>query len=372
MKKSMFFTVLCAIILNVYAQSQTWTAMQMPEISSKWTLTGIYFSSPSNGWAVGYDYEDVGTSTNVVKGVILQFKEGQWIKANYPTPSANWTLHGVWFLNDKEGWAYGQNKENKAGLLMHYKNDTWKVVELSMVSYKEWVLYDVFFVNEKLGWAVGSTWGDEKPVFLTHTDGSWKVEDVADLKKQTLLSVAAINADNVFAGGFREGKFDMAGISRAQGSYIITKTKGNWEQPKLPLLSNNVICRDIACIDASNVYAVGWMPAFQSAPETGKILFYNGKKWSEADVDAGKDWNIFGVAFENAQTGWAAGNYSGKNKGLLIQFNKGEWKPLSKKTEPQIAEKWNLRSITFDKQGAYYAAGGDEQSNKGIIIKTEK
>lgn len=122
----------------------------------------------------------------------------------------------------------------------------------------------------------------------------------------------------MFAGGFREGEFGLVGAKRPQGSYIIYKTKSGCETAKLPLLSKNVITRNIFCLSPTNVYAVGWMPAFQSAPETGKILHFNGSKWNELEAaDVGKEWNITSIAFESADMGWPLGIIPIKRKDCL-------------------------------------------------------
>ncbi len=350
---------------------QTWQSMNMPDLQGKWTITGIHFSGPNDGFAVGYNYDEVGFAKNIVHGVILQYKDGIWKKNEIKTSMTDWTLHGVWFLNPQEGWAFGQDKEKMTGLLLHYKNGLWESVDLSYISLKNWVLYDVYFASEKEGWAVGGTYGKDKPVLLHYQNNKWKQENIPDEKKQTLLCISGNPSGNLCSGGFREGEFGMIGITRPQGSFIVSNNKGNWESEKLPMLSNNVVCRDIQLIDANNVYAVGWMPAFQSAPETGKILYFNGKKWSENEADGvPKEWNIMSIALENPELGWIAGNSD--KKGILIQLNKGKWNALGKKTEPQISDDWMLMSITYDGKGTYYAAGGDKKSSKGLVLKYSK
>lgn len=360
------------LLLSLTGHTQTWTAMTLPEIAGNYTLTGISFPGPDNGWAAGFIYR-TGFFDADVKGLIMHYTDGKWSLADSPSPSDQWDLKGIWFLNDHHGWAFGQDKSKSSGLLLHYNRGVWEIVNLGFVTLKEWVLYDVFFFNENEGYAAGSSWGNDKPVLLHFHDGKWNIEDVADFKKQTLLAVNGVSPDKVYTGGFREGEFGKTGISRALGSYIISGSTGTWEQAKLPLLAKNIICRDISCLSESHIFAVGWMPAFQNAPETGKILHFNGSKWSEIDagVDA-KEWNLMGIAFENAEKGWAAGNYPARNKGLLIEYNKGKWIVPGKKTEPQVSDKWILYGICSDKQGNFYAVGSDQAANKGIILKLNK
>lgn len=369
MKKLVLFSFAVQLIFLV--SGQTWQLLNMPDVPGKWTITGIHFTGPNDGWAVGYNYDEVGFAKNIVHGIILQYKDGTWKNADFKAPSADWTFHGVWFLNQQEGWAFGQEKEKKTGLLMHYKNGLWETVDLSFISMKEWVLYDVFFQNEKEGWAVGSTYGKDKPVLLHYINNKWQQEHITDEKKQTLLCTSGNAAGNMFCAGFREGAFGMAGAGRPIGSFIIAKASAGWEVAKLPMMLNNVICRDILVFDESNVFAVGWMPAFQSAPETGKILYFNGKKWSEIEAEGvPKEWNVMSIAMESLETGWAVGSCN--KKGILIQLNQGKWIAMGKKTEPQVSEDWMLMSISHDGKGCYYAAGSDKKTSKGIILKYSK
>lgn len=371
MKKiTLLLGVVLSFVLFTRVSGQSWTKMDVPALEGKWSLNGIHFTSATNGWAVGY-FDESTVSKGDSKGLVLQFKNGNWVKADIAAPSANWTLHGVWFLNDNEGWVFGQNKETMKGLLLHYKSGSWEQVDPGMVATKEWKLFDVFFLNSNEGWAVGGSDGKDSPVLLHFANGNWSVETSKEFSKQTVLAIHALSPDNVYAGGFREGEWGLTGASRAQGSFVISKSTADWEAAKLPLLSKNIICHDIVCIDANNVYAVGWMPAFQNAPETGKVLYFNGKKWSEGTVEGTpKEWNLMSAAFESADKGWAVG--FSENKGILVEINKGKWIAIGKKSEPQVSDKWQLRAVSYDGAANYYTAGVDLKTEKGIILLLNK
>lgn len=372
MKKITTTLLTFLVCLTLAGFSQNWNVMTLPEVEGNYTLQGIHFTNADHGWAAGFIYK-TGFFDVDVEGLILEFKNGAWIKADYPSPAEKWNLHGIWFVNNQTGWAFGQNVSAGSGVLMQYKSGSWEIINLSIVPFKEWVLYDVYFPHENEGYAVGSSWGDDKPVFLHFKDGKWSTLDVAEFKKQTLLAIHGTSPDHIVTGGFREGEFGRTGISRALGSYIISKTKTSWEQAKLPLLSKNIICRDIVCLSEKNVITVGWMPAFQNAPETGKILQFNGSKWSEMDISVdAKQWDLKAVAFESADKGWAIGNYPARNKGLFVEYNKGKWTTLGKKAEPEVSDNWRLNGACYDGNETYYAVGADEKSNKGIILKLNR
>jgi hypothetical protein len=345
--------------------------MTVPDMSGKWTLRGVAFPSAIKGFAVGYDYTDVDFAKAVAKGIILEYVNGAWKKAVYPEVSANWQLNRLWFLNENEGWATGFDKEKGSGILMHYKNCKWESVKLPATTFTKWILYNVFFLDEKEGWAVGGSFGKSGPVLLHYKDTTWKFESPAEAKSQTLMTVIAKSTSEAYAGGFREG--DLSGImqtNKANGSYIINTAAAGWAKVKLPLMSGNVICEKFSYSDDKNLYAAGWMPAFQSAPRTGKMLHFDGKKWEEVQLpDAAKEWTMHALDFSDASTGWAVGCNWSKNKGIFLKFNKGEWAALDKKTEPIVSEDWSLYDVVYDGSSAWYAVGSDSKTNKGIIMQ---
>lgn len=373
MKKNIFLILLGCFCIPLMLSAQAWTAEKLPDLPGKWELRGVHFPAPQLGWAAGFNYEGVGFTKDMTQGLLLRCDQGVWARVDLPAPGTNWNLQGVWFLNESMGWAFGHNREAKTGLLYKYAQGKWELVSLPVVDMKDWVLYEVYFANENLGWAMGGGGKNGKPVLIEYNHGTWSLVSSPEFKEQTILAMHGIGENPVFAGGFKDGDMSSVTNSYASGSFIIQKNGPNWEPVKLPLLSKNIICRDIQCIDAKTVFAVGWMPAFQAAPETGKILTFDGKKWAEMKVDAGaKEWNLFGAAFENADMGWAVGNLPNRKRGLIMEYKKGEWAPLGKKAEPQLGEDWRLYGISRDTKGAYYAVGADYKTNKGIVLKYTK
>jgi hypothetical protein len=246
-------------------------------------------------------------------------------------------------------------------------------MNLPSPGFEKWNLYDVYFLNENEGWVVGGSFGKDGPVLFHYTNGAFTIENPAESKNQTLLSVIAPGPDQVIAGGFKEGALgQIAGFSAPNGSYII-QNSDNWAPVKLPMLAKNIICEDLAFVDAENIYAVGWMPAFQAAPNTGKMLFYDGKKWSEVKLDdPAKEWSLAAADFSDVKTGWAVGFLENRKSGLLMEFAKGSWSALGKKSEPVVSEDWILRDVVYDGKGNWYAVGGDYKTDKGVVLLLSK
>jgi len=368
MKKLLVILVL--VFFTGLINAQYWTPMELPDLSSKWTITGIDFPTPETGFAVGFDYTDVDFLKAVVKGIILEFREGKWTKAVYPEVSDNWQLNGIFFLNDKEGYATGIDKKANAGIVMHYKNGAWEKISLPSPAFGQWILYDAYFVNENDGWVYGGSYGKDGPVLFRFLNGTWELVKSPEFSTQTIMAVTDIGPADVLAGGFREG--DLSGImqvNKAYGSYV-ARSKTDWAKEKLPLLCGNVVCMKLGKIAADDIFAAGYMPEFNNVPRTGKMMHFDGKKWEEIKLpDVAREWILHGVDFSGPDFGFAVGSNWTKNAGVILRYKKGEWETLDKKSEPQVSENWFLRDVCYDGKSSWYAAGSDETGNKGIILQ---
>jgi hypothetical protein len=84
-------------------------------VSAYWDLSGVYFTSADEGWAVGSEIENY-------RGVLVHYQSGTWTSVTPPTVSANpWELYGVHFTSADEGWAVGGDYANTRGVLLYYK-----------------------------------------------------------------------------------------------------------------------------------------------------------------------------------------------------------------------------------------------------------
>ena len=151
-------------VLLSYSGS-TWTSVPPPSVSTNWILNGVYFASPTEGWAVGIDY------TNI-RGVLLHFTGSTWTSVPPPSVSTNWQLYGVNFTSPAEGWAVGWDATNRKGVLLHFTGSTWTSVPPPSVS-TNWQLYGVYFTSASEGWAVGIDWTNQKGVLLHYSGGAW-------------------------------------------------------------------------------------------------------------------------------------------------------------------------------------------------------
>jgi hypothetical protein len=107
--------------------------------------------SATEGWAVGYDYQNPS-------GVLLHYSGGTWTSVTPPSVSLDWELMGVHFPSATEGWAVGYDYQNARGVLLHYSGGTWTSVIPPSVG-SDWILFGVHFTSATEGWAVGSDAG---------------------------------------------------------------------------------------------------------------------------------------------------------------------------------------------------------------------
>ena len=126
----------------------TWVRVDIPIESRDWELNGVYFTSPDEGWAVGWDNEHR-------EGILLQYFYGDWYRDYLLRESG--ALYGVHFTSRYEGWAVGDG-------LYHCVNWRWEYVRPPYLSTP---LRSVHFTSPNEGWAVGD-WG-----LIHYVDGAW-------------------------------------------------------------------------------------------------------------------------------------------------------------------------------------------------------
>ena len=135
----------CSIIRVVPGAS-----VSPPDVSSNWAFYRVYFTSPSEGWAVGWD----AAVTNNSKGVLLHYSGGTWTSVSPPSVSSNWDAWALHFTSSNEGWVVGRDLANGRGVLLDYSGGTWTSVSPPTVS-SQWRLSGVHFTSANEGWAVG-------------------------------------------------------------------------------------------------------------------------------------------------------------------------------------------------------------------------
>ncbi len=209
--------------------------------SWEWELSSVHFTSPTEGWAVGYD-RDNG------QGVLLRYLSGVWTSRNPPDMGGlDWGLTSVHFTSPTEGWAvgwkYDWDEDAGQGVLLKYSNGSWSAKTPPKVSGSEWGLSSVYFTSPGSGWAVGwkYDWDSESPtgrgVILDCSQGSWSVTDPGyESEDWELRGVHFVSPQEGWAVGVNFGPEADSGIllrcsaPSNQGGADLTGTWGSLSQ----------------------------------------------------------------------------------------------------------------------------------------------
>jgi hypothetical protein len=163
-----------------------WTSVYPPDMGSYWGLSGVYFTSPNDGWALGRGWDDYSDTW----GVLLHYSDGAWTSGTFPDVGSDcWGLDGVHFTSPNDGWAVGWDDSNERGVLLHYSDGTWTLVTSPHVS-SVWWLDSVYFTSPNDGWAVGGRYNvkNTRGVLLHYSNASWTSVTPPDVSSSWTLS----------------------------------------------------------------------------------------------------------------------------------------------------------------------------------------
>lgn len=351
----------------------SWSASPPPEVSNGWELSGVCFTSPDDGWAVGYDWENgrgvllrysggswmsldtsaiiqpseswdwglssvhfvsategwaVGTDECNAAGVLLHYRDGSWVSVPPPEVSESWGLSSVHFTAPGEGWAVGKDEANGSGVLLHYSNGSWSPYDASSVISSEtsweWELSSVHFTSPMEGWAVGYDWDNEKGILLSYLDGVWRSKNTPNMGGSDwgLTSVHLTSSTEGWAVGW---KYDW---DADVGEGVLLKySNGSWSAKTPPKVSGSEWgLSSVHFTSPTEGWAVGWQYDWDLDLPAGRgvILSCSQGSWSLADPGyASEDWELRGVHSVSPHEGWAAGTEFGweADSGVLLRYH---------------------------------------------------
>ena len=182
-------------------------------------IMGMHFISQNEGWAVGYD-------TLNKEGILLHCSNNMWSSVDIPEVSSDWTLNGVHFISSDEGWVVGQDRSNKRGVLLHYVQGAWTAVNPPDIS-NDWKLNVVQFSSIDEGWVGGYDYSNERGITLRYSKGSWTIDSdqiTAPTKFESRVPTATSSAPSVTTG-----LYNLTGNStRLNGAVNLYGSPGNW------------------------------------------------------------------------------------------------------------------------------------------------
>jgi hypothetical protein len=339
-----------------------WTSVTPPDVSGGWELSGVYFTSPSDGWAVGYDYMNIS-------GVLLHYSNGTWTSVTPPGGSGEWWLLSIHFTSSSEGWAVGADNSNGSGVLLHYSNDTWTSVTPPDVS-SSWELSDVHFTSPSEGWAVGGNHSNGSGVLLHYSNGIWTTITPPDVGSNSGCELSDVHFTSPSEGWAVGDK--LTEVTETLKGVLLHYSNGTWTSVTPPGGSGEWWLLSIHFTSSSEGWAVGG----NRSNGRGVLLHYSNGTWtSVTPPDVSSSWELSNVHFTSPSEGWAVGDkYTydyelGVNEpfeGVLLHYSNGTWTSI---TPPDVSSFWWLNSVHFTSPSEGWAVGGDDSNGRGVLFR---
>jgi hypothetical protein len=177
-------------------------------------LNDVDFSTPDDGWAVGYDYPNETRRTSTFshgpdeRPVVVRFNESSLERTNPPHDPGT-ELTGVDAISPSDVWVVGTQHPNKyrttETISYHWDGSTWTNVPVPSPGRYAW-LRDVVAVTPNDIWAVGSfEKPDDGPVetLVLYYDGiRWsRVPTPSPSESAALMAIDATSSESAWAVG---------------------------------------------------------------------------------------------------------------------------------------------------------------------------
>jgi hypothetical protein len=232
-----------------------------------------------------------------------------------PSPQFSARLYATAAIADNDIWAVGQSSPPAAE---HFDGKSWSVVPTPSTINGEF--FGVSGVASNDVWAVGTMTGPDNPdfgeQFIEHWNGkSWTVVASPTIEGDSLSSVAAVSANNVWA------------VGGVHGNALVE----HWDGTSWSIVSNSVIAgagrlSSVSADAANDVWAVG--EAGNGGPP---LLHFNGTTWSKTPNPAVSMQANAVVALSPTDV-WAVGkkqyeapNYRVAFRASIEQWNGTSW-----------------------------------------------
>lgn len=284
---------IAGILVITLSATANWDILQKqdPEIRD---YMSISFTSATNGWAVGvapleFDYPGfIGYTTD---------GGATWNKAEIDIKDQ---LASLYFLDDKHGWAIGEN-----GMIAATSNGRDWELQTSKVGNG---LKGIYFINKDVGFAVGAN----DTILSTKTGGrSWKIVQggqlgaVGDDEATMYSAIQFINESTGWLAGVHV-------VPLVSQNSVIQKTTDGGQSWDAQETGAEDVLEDIFFLDEKHGWAVG---------ENGLILHTSngGDKW--AVQKSGTEETLRSIRFTDQYMGWAVGGDLGV--GVIVHTNDG-------------------------------------------------
>jgi len=351
------FLMLLLLSFNANAQ---WVSIVPPDVSASWGLANGRVLGSGVGWAVGTDVANK-------RGVILQFRDNSWRIFDPPNVSSNWELNAVGFSAGNDVWAVGidYSTGSRSGVIIRNLNGIWTIFPPPFVSL-DWGLYGISFSGSNEGWAVGFDYANRRGVLLHYKSGVWVSDTPPSVGLDWgLYGIMMINSKEGWAVGVdhTNNRGVILHYARDVTSSTTSKSIYDWQIYLPPPLDGDWELNSVSFPGTTSGIAVG----VNHTQKRGLILQFTSPRWDEVIPPLlSSDFEFNFATFPSTTAGWISGIDYANKKGILLQYDNKIWidSPV-----PEISPDWMLSNVRFTASDQIWAFGTDVKNKQGVILR---
>lgn len=231
-------------------------------------LKGVSFSSPDNGWAVGYHLG------GRIDPAAMHWDGVRWTAATLPAVPVEGYLYEVAAVSQQQAWAVGtySTGSEERTLILSWDGERWTKVPSPHPGKDDNELYGVTGVGADDAWAVGSFGRAKSTTLVLHWDGdSWTRVAAPNPDHDSYLdAVSAVSTDDVWAAG---NSFLGAGVVLHWDGVSWSRVKTSDEGPQDSSFSG--VTTDVQ----GDAWVVGDSNEYRPPYERTLTEHWNGSSW---------------------------------------------------------------------------------------------
>jgi len=336
-----------------------WVSITVPEVSSNWGLNNGRVLTNGVGWAVGTDVANK-------RGVLLQFRDNSWRVFDPPNVSPDWELNAIGLSAGNDWWAVGTDYSNgtRTGIILRYLNGLWTIVTPPFVSL-DWGLFDVAFSGSNEGWAVGFDYANKRGVLLHYKSSAWAFQEAPNVSLDWgLYGIYMINSTQGWAVGVDHTNNRGVLLQFTKDPLDTNTRKRNiWLIALPPTIDADWELNSVFFPSTAFGIAVG----VNHTQKTGLILQFVTPRWDPViPPQLSSDFEFDFATFPSTTAGWISGIDHTNQKGILLQFDNKIWidSPV-----PDISPDWMLGNVRFAASDQIWSFGTDVVNKRGVILR---
>lgn len=295
------------VVFPTLTSPQHFYPWRVPPVPSDRHLFGVNALSPSEAWAVGYEY-----AAGNVAALAIHWDGQNWQDVQTADLHGRQSqLYSVSAVSSTDVWAIGNSSSGP--LIEHWDGVAWSEVENPQNGHTI-LLEGVSAVSASDVWAVGTTkLGEHEKPLTEHWDGQqWTIVPSPGRGSVFDLSaVSAVSSSDVWAAG------SYGHAAQGIGKTLIEHWDGKvWSRTPSPQPGGQGLLTAISAVTGSDVWAVGWFFNRAQTHYRSLIAHWNGSRWVKLPSPSPRKTTqsfLYGVSAVSSLNAWAVGAYRAPN-----------------------------------------------------------